>query len=162
MLFVSEQIGSENMYRDPIGHRIKTLNNLIKRAMDRFLGPYLDRATLMHIWIIGFLQDREDLGLETFQKDIENEFSINRSTTSEMLKLMSKKGMIERVPVSYDARLKKIVLSKQSKQFNEKIEMQMKIMYDIFVQTLTQDEINEFMRISDKLIDNVKECLERT
>lgn len=31
----SRQIGSENMYRDPVGHRIKTLNNLMKRAMDK-------------------------------------------------------------------------------------------------------------------------------
>ena len=45
---------------------------------------------------------------DTFQKDIESEFSINRSTTSEMLKLMCKKGMIQRVPVAHDARLKKI------------------------------------------------------
>lgn len=43
----------------------------------------------MHCWIIGFVQDREDSGLDTFPKDIE-EFSINRSTTSEMLKLMCK------------------------------------------------------------------------
>lgn len=42
----------------------------------------------MHTWIIGFLQDREDSNIDTFQKDIEEEFSINRSTTSEMLKLM--------------------------------------------------------------------------
>ena len=74
------------MYRDPIGYRIKTLNNLMKRSMDKFFGHKPDHATLMHTWIIGFIQEREEQGLETFQKDIEAEFSINRSTTSEMLK----------------------------------------------------------------------------
>ena len=113
-MFVTEQIGSDNMYRDPVGHRIKTLNNLMKRTMDKFFGHRPDRATLMHTWIIGFLEDREEAGENTFQKDIEMEFSINRSTTSEMLKLMCKKGMIERVPVAHDARLKKIVLTKSA------------------------------------------------
>ena len=94
------------MYRDPVGHRIKTLNNLMKRAMDKEFGHRPDRATLMHTWIIGFLQDREDAKIDTFQKDIEEEFSINRSTTSEMLKLMCQKGMIQRVAVVHDARLK--------------------------------------------------------
>ena len=64
--------------------------------MDKKTGQRPDRVTLMHCWIIGFVQDREDSGLDTFPKDIEKEFSINRSTTSEMLKLMCKKGMIER------------------------------------------------------------------
>ena len=42
------------MYRDPVGHRIKTLNNLMKRTMDKKIWTSSDRATLMHTWIIGF------------------------------------------------------------------------------------------------------------
>ena len=72
----------------------------------------------MHCWIIGFVEEREYIGLDTFPKDIEKEFSINRSTTSEMLKLMCKNGMITREEVDYDARLKKIVLTEASRQHN--------------------------------------------
>ena len=54
--------------------------------------------------VIGFIEEREYIGLDTFPKDIEKEFSINRSTTSEMLKLMCKNGMITREEVDYDAR----------------------------------------------------------
>ena len=114
------------MYRDPIGHRIKTINNLMRKTMDKKTGQRPDRVTLMHCWIIGFVQDREDSGLDTFPKDIEKEFSINRSTTSEMLKLMCKKGMIEREEVEYDARLKKIVLTESSRNHNRQIEDKMK------------------------------------
>ena len=103
------------MYRDPIGHRIKTLNNLMRKTMDKQTGRP-DRATLMHCWIIGFVEEREYIGLDTFPKDIEKEFSINRSTTSEMLKLMCKNGMITREEVDYDARLKKIVLINNIKE----------------------------------------------
>lgn len=147
------------MYRDPIGHRLKTVNNLMKRSMDKFFGHKPDRATLMHTWIIGFLQDREDQGKDTFQKDIEIEFSINRSTTSEMLKLMCKKGMIERIPVSHDARLKKIVLTNQSREFNHQMDNQMRMMHERLVEGLSQEEIDTFIVLIDKLIDNIKKEL---
>lgn len=147
------------MYRDPIGHRLKTVNNLMKRSMDKFFGHKPDRATLMHTWIIGFLQDREDQGKDTFQKDIEIEFSINRSTTSEMLKLMCKKGMIERIPVSHDARLKKIVLTDQSREFNHQMGNQMRMMHERLVEGLSQEEIDTFIVLIDKLIDNIKKEL---
>lgn len=147
------------MYRDPIGYRIKTLSNLMKRSMDKLLGQKPDHATLMQTWIIGFLQDRADEELETFQKDIEREFSINRSTTSEMLKLMCKKGMIERVTVSHDARLKKIVLTDQSLQFNKVIEDKMKEMYEVLTKDFTKEEIDTFIKLSDKMIKNIKDNL---
>lgn len=148
------------MYCDPIEQRIKILNNLMKRAMDKSMGQRPDKATLMHTWIIGYLQDREDNSLDTFQKDIEKEFSINRSTTSEMLKLMSQKGMIERVPVEHDARLKKIILTDQSREYNRKFSQSMEMLHHKFIDGLTIEEIEAFMIISDKLIENVKKDLE--
>lgn len=158
-MFVAEQLGCEKMYKDPVGHRIKTLNNLMKRTMDKEFGHRPDRATLMHTWIIGFLQDREDAYMDTFQKDIEEEFSINRSTTSEMLKLMCQKGMIERIAVAHDARLKKIVLTNQSREFNARISKQMEHMHNKLVQGLSEQEIELFISISDKLIQNIKSDL---
>ncbi|KXU50705.1 MAG: winged helix-turn-helix transcriptional regulator [Coprobacillus cateniformis] len=147
------------MYRDPVGHRIKTLNNLMKRTMDKKFGHRPDRATLMHTWIIGFLDEREELGVDTFQKDIESEFSINRSTTSEMLKLMCKKGMIQRVPVAHDARLKKIVLTDLSREFNKRMSYNMEQIHNQLIEGLSQEEIETFIKISDKLIDNIRKGL---
>lgn len=156
--FVAEQYRRSYIYRDPIGHRIKTLNNLMRKTMDKQTGRP-DRATLMHCWIIGFVEEREYIGLDTFPKDIEKEFSINRSTTSEMLKLMCKNGMITREEVDYDARLKKIVLTEASRQHNRNIEDKMRKMHQQLIKDLSDDEINAFIKISDKLINNIKEGL---
>ena len=114
--------------------------------MDKKTGQRPDRATLMHCWIIGFVQDREDSGLDTFPKDIEKEFSINRSTTSEMLKLMCKKGMIEREEVEYDARLKKIVLTESSRNHNRQIEDKMKEMHQKLIKDLSEEEIKALLQ----------------
>lgn len=147
------------MYSDPVGRRIKIINNLMKRSMDKFFGQRPDRATLMHTWILGFLQNRQDAGKDTFQKDIEAEFSINRSTTSEMLKLMCKNGMISRVPVDYDARLKKIVLTEQSLKFNRELSRKMNELDKILIKGLTESEVETFLKLCDKLIDNLNESL---
>lgn len=144
------------MFRDPVGQRIKMLNNLMKRNMDRHFGPLHGRATMMQAWIIGYVQLRNNLGIDTFQKDIEEEFSINRSTTSEMLKLMTKRKMIERVPVDYDARLKKIVLTPKSCEFHDWVSSTMKELHQELVDGLTQEEIETYIKLTDKLIENLK------
>lgn len=144
------------MFRDPIGYRIKTLSNLMKRNMERQFGPRHDRATFMQGWVIGYLSEREEKGLETFQKDIEEEFSINRSTTSEMLKLMAKRQMISRLPVAKDARLKKIVLTDKSRAIQKHIDDTMRHMYERLTEGLTEEEIATFIVILDKLIVNTE------
>ena len=117
----------------------------MKRNMESQFGPRNDRATLMQGWIIGFLSDREKNHLETFQKDIEEEFSINRSTTSEMLKLMTKRGMIQRLPVEKDARLKQIVLTEKSRAINDHIDQTLRKMYRNLTDGITEEEINLFI-----------------
>ena len=61
-----------------------------------------------------------------FQKDVEGEFSIRRSTATELLKTMEAGGLIRRIPVHYDARLKKIVLTERAaevrRQLQERVE----------------------------------------
>ena len=143
------------MFRDPLGYRIKTLSNLMKRNMDKHFGPQHDRATMMQTWIIGFVQLRDSEGKDTFQKDIEEEFSINRSTTSEMLTLMSKRKLIKRVPVDYDGRLKKIVLTQKSLEIHEWINQTMIQLHEKLTNGLSSEEIEIFMDITDKMICNL-------
>lgn len=143
------------MFRDPLGYRIKTLSNLMKRNMDKHFGPQHDRATMMQTWIIGFVQLRDSEGKDTFQKDIEEEFPINRSTTSEMLTLMSKRKLIKRVPVDYDGRLKKIVLTQKSLEIHEWINQTMIQLHEKLTNGLSSEEIEIFMDITDKMIRNL-------
>ena len=61
--------------------------------------------------------------------------------------------------VDYDARLKKIVLTEASRQHNRNIEDKMRKMHQQLIKDLSDDEINAFIKISDKLINNIKEGL---
>ena len=94
-------------------HRIHRFfqNSPNKRAVDSVTGT--------NSWIICYLANHE--GRDVFQKDIEKEFDITRSTASKVIDLMEQKGLVERQKVPHDARLKKLVLTEKSRQLAELI-----------------------------------------
>ena len=144
------------MFKDPIVYRVKTINNLMKRNIDIALMQKLDKATFMRCWIIGFIHERNERGLDTFQKEIEKEFNISRSTTSEMLKMMEKKQLIKRESVDYDARLKKITLTSYSQTIDKIVDSEAKRIHESITNELTQEELDTYLKISDKIINNLK------
>ena len=145
------------MYRDPVGHRIKTLNNLMKRAMDKEFGHRPDRATLMHTWIIGFLQDREDANIDTFQKDIEEEFRIRKSTATGILQLMEKNGFISRESSKKDARLKRIVPTPKAEALRPEILEHIRDTEKRLIQGIDQEDVKICRKVLVQMIQNLAE-----
>ncbi|MFR3345644.1 MAG: MarR family transcriptional regulator [Anaerobutyricum sp.] len=70
---------------------------------------------LMQGWIMGYLYDHK--GGEIFQRDIEAQFYIARSTITYLVKQMEQKGYIARVAVERDCRLKRLSFGKRRKRF---------------------------------------------
>ncbi len=105
--------------RAPIGFEIRSLNNLIIRNIEKaFDGKEADGITATNGWIIGFLAANPDRDI--YQRDLEAEFSITRSTASKVLILMEKKGLIDRKSVAHDARLKRLTLTEKGKKISRK------------------------------------------
>lgn len=98
------------MDRICIGKELRSLNNLVHRFFE-FSGhkKEIETVTGTNGWIIGYLA--ENAGKDIFQKDLENQFTITRSTASKVLNLMEQKGLVKRLSVARDARLRKIVLT---------------------------------------------------
>ena len=89
---------------------LRALNNMMMRYIDKnFRSRDIDRMTVGNGWIIGYIY--ENRGKDVFQKDIEEQFSITRSTVSKVVDYMVGKGLIERQSVASDARLRKLVLT---------------------------------------------------
>jgi len=137
-----------------LGHKktviflLKCFSNQIKRYMDGSL-------TGMQFGVIKFIDSHEGKQ-DIFQKDIELEFNIRRSTATGILQLMEQKDLIIREGVSYDARLKKLVTTAHGKQlkqdFIEKFEaLEKKIKMDI-----SDEEIETFLKIVNKMSDNLE------
>ncbi|MDO4272740.1 MAG: MarR family transcriptional regulator [Eubacteriales bacterium] len=94
-----------------IGYEIHTLDNMIGRMIFSFQSCLTEKEGLtnMQSWIIGYLYENRSKPI--FQKDIEAQFHIARSTATGILKVMEKKGFLVREPYPSDARLKRLVLT---------------------------------------------------
>ena len=103
-------------YQEDLGFQIRTLSHLVKRTVDQtaFAGEE-DHPTGVQGWIIGYLY--ENRGKEVFQRDIQAQFSIRRSTVTGILQLMEKNGLITRSSVERDARLNQSLTPQEKQEF---------------------------------------------
>lgn len=134
---------------------VKTLSNLCKRKLFEFEPPPNDEEfTDVQGQTIDFLYQNFNKK-DVFQKDIEEKFSIRRSTVSRLLQQMERKGVLTRESVPYDARLKKIVMTQKAIENHERIRKRIEEIETLVSKGLTKEEMNTFFAIVDKIKKNV-------
>jgi DNA-binding MarR family transcriptional regulator len=135
---------------------VKSLSNLAARRIARALAEdSAHNPTGMQGFILGFLGDNRDKDI--FQRDVEAELQVRRSTVTGILQLMEKNGLIKRHPVEHDARLKKLVLTPQALGQYENV---MRVIYGIeekAVSRLTEAEIEMFCGVLHKIQENLEQ-----
>ena len=135
---------------DAIGHEIKAVNHLMHRKMlESAAKNGVDKVTIMHGWIIAYLYNNQDNDI--FQKNLESEFSISRSSVTNILQLMEKKGYIKRESVENDARLKKIVLTEKGMSIKSSIDKAIISNEQEFDSIFTPEEKQTFLFLIRKL-----------
>ena len=143
----------EERYR--IGWHIKVLSNLIKREVGNCgCEKCSDELTGNNMFIIGYLA--KNGGKDVFQKDLEEIFSVRRSTMSAIILRMEKKGFLVRESVAYDARLKKLVLTEKGKRIHEMIESKVAETEEKLSACLSEDEKKTLCFLLEKLRQNLK------
>ena len=115
-----------------IGRQLKIASTQLTKQFDKFAIQY--DLTSMQMSVIDFLTLLYDQ--EIFQKDIEHEFNIRRSTASTLLKRMEDKGLVRRVESNKDARQKQVILTDLAVQYEDDIQ---KFMVE------TQQQIHSFL-----------------
>lgn len=137
-----------------IGCQVKTLNNMITKKIIAYSSESeLDEVTVMHGWILGYLYDNRDE--EIFQKDIEKEFEINKSTVTCIIKLMEKKGYIQRQSVEYDGRLTRIRLTDKGEKSHIEALKSIKKVEGILRKNIPDEELDSFFNTINKLKSNL-------
>ncbi|MFP4078330.1 MAG: MarR family winged helix-turn-helix transcriptional regulator [Bacillota bacterium] len=141
-----------------IGSHLKALGNIMKRYFENASTiNYAKSLTGENTYIIHYLAEKEEEGKPVYQKDIEKEFSITRSTTSKVLTLMENKNLIRRTLVPGDKRLKRIVLTDEAKDLHKKIMVEINAFEDTMKQGLSEEEIEQFF----STIETIKHNLEK-
>lgn len=138
-----------------MGLRLKSVNNMIRRALDaKFSEEGMEEVCGMQGPLIGYIFE-QSRSRDVFQRDLEKEFNIRRSTATVMLQNMEQKGFIVRVPVEQDARLKKIVLTDKAIELHNAIRRSIDVFNTYLEAGITQEEKEEFFRILDKVTENL-------
>lgn len=133
-----------------IGFSIKKISNLMGRYLKILAKEQeLDDVTVMHGWIIGYLYDHR--GQDVYQKDIERTFSITKSTVTNILQLMEKKGYITRASVPGDGRLKRLELTDEGLQCQMHMEQNIMDLEKLMDSTFTKEEQQQFFTLLKKL-----------
>ena len=137
-----------------LGFEIRTLNNLIKRYFEQHKPEEFKESTGVHGWAIRYFY--ENRNKDIFQRDFETRFSIRRSTATNMLKLMEKNGLICRVSVESDARLKKIVLTEKAITIHKKAIKNIEVLETLLESDITEKELDSFYVVLDKIKANLE------
>lgn len=141
-----------------IGFQVRQISHAIKNTVDRMAGtgnPQNREITRLHAWVLGYLYDHRDR--DVYQKDIQAQFSISRSTTTGMLQVMEKNGLITRESVEWDARLKKLRLTPKAIQMEENLRSGIKRTEQNLAQIFTPEEREMFFALCHKLAQGIKD-----
>ena len=134
------------------------LTNQLRRNADAITARYGGaRFTGMQSFILSYIYDCGEEGQDVFQRDVEKEFYISRSTASGILSLMEKNGLIRRCSVPQDARLKKLVPTEKGAQIINAIRTDLDGMDDAVYNALTPEEQEQMHIFLEKLWQAMEE-----
>ena len=137
-----------------VGKMVNILSHKIKRRIGKVALEY--GISGMQAKILGFIYINSATR-DIFQKSIEEEFDIRRSSVTSVLTLMEKNKLIKRVSVSEDARLKKIILTEKGIEVNKLVYKEINEIEKIIYNTLSKEELDSFIYNLDKLINKISD-----
>ena len=138
-----------------IGKEFNCISIKIRRAIGNLPAiSKLNNLSGSNAFIIVYLYKNKN---EVYQKDIEKEFGMTRSTVSSILKLMEQKNLLYRENVNGDARLKKIVLTDVAKDYAIQVINDLDNFEKKLAKDITEEEISVVENVFNKINNNLLE-----
>lgn len=137
------------------GRLIHILSNQMKRRnTSEAVGDdgltTMQKHVLKHILL-------ETMHREVYQKDIEEEFRIRKSTATGILQLMEKNGFISRESSKKDARLKRIVPTPKAEALRPEILEHIRDTEKRLIQGIDQEDVKICRKVLVQMIQNLAE-----
>ena len=92
---------------------------------------------------------------QVYQKQIENEFRLRRSTVTGIVQLMEEKKLITRTIAKEDARLKKIELTNKGENLQKLLYKEINNYESLLIDGIDEEEVESFTKTIEKLYKNV-------
>lgn len=137
-----------------VGTRLKSLSHaFMRKSMETARQLGAEEMSMMHGRVTGFLY--RNRGREVYQKDLEEHFSITRSSVTSLVQKMESKGYLTRQGVEGDARLKQLILTPQAVTACERIMEAMDRTEALAVEGLTEEQLDGFFAVCDVIQKNL-------
>ncbi len=143
--------------KNGVSIKIKKIKCLIRKTIHKS-ETFRTNEELTNVigWTIGFISRRNSEGIETYQKDVEKEFKISRSTATGLLQNMEKLGYLYREVSKKDSRLKKIVLTEKSVELNKKVMLTFDMVEEKLLKGFTPSEKEQLFSYLIRLENNLE------
>lgn len=137
---------------DEAGKLISQVSHQLKRRI--FSGDMQDDLTNMQKHILHYILF-ETMHRDLFQKDVEKEYNIRRSTATETLQLLERKGYIYRERVESDARLKRIVPTGKALGVRRHLLDTIRRMEEQIKEGISENDMAVFLRVLKQISENL-------
>jgi DNA-binding MarR family transcriptional regulator len=137
------------------GKIIQRLSKRIKYLADDNLAKH--NITLEQVKVIAYL-DRHKKD-KVYQKDIESEFLIKRSSVTNILQNMEKRGIVRREDDILDARMKRVLLTEKGTELSKLLKGYMDSLESVIVKDMTDQDKEIFLTLLKKALNNVEEFM---
>ncbi len=129
-----------------IGYDLAGVANFFKhRTTEIQKKVYPSNLSAANGYIISYLCENEDKDI--YQKDIEKEFDLGRSSVSAILSELERVNLIERKSVAIDNRLKKVVVTPAAKLINDACKREIDHFFFDLASDLTEEQVAEFVNV---------------
>lgn len=136
-----------------LGLEVRILGNLIYNRANQ-VSMKTDNLSLHQCWILRFLI--ENAGKEIYQKDIEQLFSIKRSTANQMLRTLEMRGYIQRIISSEDTRKNILEVTDTGKAAYQTLAQDLYQVMQKLHGDIPQEELLQFQKTLRKLWRNIE------
>lgn len=139
-----------------IGLYINKLSKNIRYAANMEISQGNETVTGEQCRLMGYISRRLNMGEDVYQRDIEHEFGVKRSSVASILSNLEKGGYILRQGEESDKRIKKIILTEKGVALSEKMKNNIQRLENVISSGMSKEEKETLLRLVKKAINNVE------
>lgn len=128
--------------------------NQYQRRINQDISRTEGALTIHQCWILQYLTEHTDHAVR--QKEIEQIFSIRRSTANTMLMTMEKNDYIRREDDPDDARAKQLIITEKGRNASERMTDRLKEYDELMLKGISSEELQIFSDILDRMERNIR------
>ncbi len=135
---------------------LRRVNTGIRRQIDSFRAQNgMDAAAGVTGWVLGYLAEHENE--DVYQRDIEKDLGLCRSTVSKLVASLEKSELLERSRVASDDRLKKLILTEKGRACTEQIRENCSLLEARLMRGFSPEESAQMLTYLQRMQQNLSE-----